>query len=117
MLGGESIGTIYLATGTTDMRKSMDALVAIVQLQFRMDPFVPGMFVFCNRGRNKLNILRWDHNGWWLYYRRLERGTFHWPSSGVEVTELSYREFRWLLDGLAPIQKQAHKPSTARIVI
>ena len=117
MLGNENPGVIYLATGVTDMRKSIDSLIAVVKLQFEMDPFVPGMFVFCNRGKNKLKILRWEHNGWWLYYRRLEQGVFRWPSTGAQVTELSYREFRWLLDGLEPIHKQAHKPSTARIVI
>jgi len=115
MLGGEYAERVYLATGSTDMRKSIDGLVALVQQQFHLDPFAPSLFVFCNRSRNKLKILRWDHNGFWLYYRRLERGVFRWPESEEQVLQLSARELRWLLDGLSPIQKQAHKPVTARI--
>jgi transposase len=65
---------IHLACGATDMRKSIDGLAAIVQLTFDLDPFSESWFVFCNKERNKL--LRWDHNGFWLYYRR-----FQWPRS------------------------------------
>ena len=117
MLGNETVERVYLATGNTDMRRSIDGLAAIVKLQFGMDPFEPSMFVFCNRARDRLKILRWDHNGFWLYYRRLERGTFQWPEHGATVTQLSMREFRWLLDGLSPIQIQAHQAVTARVII
>ena len=67
---------VYLACGSTDLRKSIDGLAALVQIEFDLDPFAPGLFVFCNRKRDKLKILQWDHNGFWLYYRRLERGRF-----------------------------------------
>jgi transposase len=49
-------------------------LAALVQLTFDLDPFSESWFVFCNKERNKLKLLRWDCNGFWLYYRRLERG-------------------------------------------
>lgn len=67
-------GRVYLACGATDMRKSIDGLAALVQEQFQLDPFSPCLFVFCNRQRDKLKILQWDHNGFWVQYRRLERG-------------------------------------------
>jgi transposase len=67
---------VYLACGATDMRKSMDGLAAIVQEPFALDPFSSELFVFCNRRGDKLKILHWDHAGFWLYYRRLESGTF-----------------------------------------
>lgn len=117
MLNLERESAVYLAVGSTDMRKSIDGLAAIVRLTFKMDPMSPSMFVFCNRERNKLKILHWDHNGFWLYYRRLERGRFQWPGEGEQVSKLSMREFRWLLDGLSPVQHQAHRPVTARITI
>ena len=106
------VGTtrVYLASGVTDMRKSIDGLAAIVSLEFKLDPFSDSLFVFCNRGRDRLKILQWDVNGFWLYYRRLERGRFKWPvadqSGTVTVTR---RELGWLLDGLAIDQRQAHK--------
>lgn len=108
---------VYLACGSCDMRKSIDGLAVLVKASFDLDPFSPSLFAFCNRQRNKLKILQWDHNGFWLYYRRLERGKFDWPSSDAGAVSISYREFRWLLDGLSLEQKQAHKAVSARLVI
>lgn len=108
---------IYLATGFTDLRKSIDGLAALVQEGFRLDPFSPSLFVFCNRGRNKLKILYWDVNGFWLVYRRLERGTFQWPSASEQVVTISSRELRWLLDGLSLHQVQAHPPVPVKVVV
>ncbi len=67
---------MYLACGSTDMRKSIDNLAVMVQESFELDPFSLRIFAFCNRKRDKLKILYWEHNGFWLYYRRLERGRF-----------------------------------------
>lgn len=108
---------IYLACGTTDMRKSIDGLAAIAQYSFDLDPFDTSLFVFCNKDRNKLKILQWDNNGFWLYYRRLERGRFLWPAALTEPTlAITPRQLSWLLSGLTIEQRQAHRPVTARIV-
>jgi transposase len=108
---------VYLACGPTDLRKSIDSLAALVQEGFGLDPFSPCLFVFCNRQRDKLKILLWDHNGFWLLYRRLERGTFQWPSDREATVTVSGRELRWLLDGLALEQRKAHPPVQAKTVI
>jgi transposase len=108
---------IHLALGATDMRKSIDGLAALVQLTFELDPFSESWFVFCNKERNKLKLLRWDTNGFWLYYRRLERGRFQWPRSADSHTKaVTHRQLLWLLDGLNTEQKRAHKPVAARRV-
>lgn len=107
---------VYLACGSTDLRKSIDGLAALVQEGFGLD-FSPCLFVFCNRERNKLKILHWDHNGFWLFYRRLERGRFQWPTESVGKVTVSGRELRWLLDGLALSQRQAHPKVIAKTVI
>jgi transposase len=102
---------VYLACGATDMRKSIDGLAAIVTHTFELDLYSSSLFVFCNKGRDKLKILYWDCNGFWLYYRRLERGRFQWPFSSEEPSRLvSRRQLQWLLDGLSLEQKKAHKP-------
>lgn len=101
---------IYLAPGTTDMRKSIDGLAAIVSLTFELDPLNQSLFVFCNKNRDKIKILRWENNGFWLYYRRLERGRFLWPTHQAQVPIcIERRQLQWLLDGLAIEQHKAHK--------
>lgn len=118
MLIGATVNHVYLARGSTDLRKSIDGLAALIQQEFNLDPFSSSLFVFCNRGRDKLKILHWDHNGFWLYYRRLERGKFNWPSNGDSVPlKISPRQLQWLLDGLSLEQKQAHPVVRARTII
>jgi transposase len=117
MLNSLDSACVYLASGCTDMRKSIDALAALVSQDFDLDLFSNSLFVFCNKGRDKLKILYWDHNGFWLYYRRLEKGRFRWPrDAGGQTISISRRQLQWLLDGLTLEQRQAHAPVTARIV-
>jgi len=113
-----SFKQVYLARGSTDLRKSIDGLAVIVKECFSLDPFSLCLFVFCNRKWDKLKILEWEHNGFWLHYRRLERGTFHWPSeSETAPMKVTQRQLRWLLDGLPLHQKQAHKEVLARTIL
>lgn len=109
---------VYLANGYTDMRKSIDGLAVLVQQAFELDPFSPCVFVFCNRQRDKIKILQWQHNGFWLHYRRLERGRFQWPGTTQQgPLVISRRELNWLLDGLSIMQPRAHEKVEARRVI
>lgn len=119
MLNEVMINRVYLARGFTDLRKSIDGLAILVKEEFNLDPFSPNLFVFCNRGRDKLKILYWDQSGFWLYYRRLERGRFQWPADdhGSTPLKVTHRQLKWLLDGLSLEQKQAHPEVTARTVI
>jgi transposase len=116
MLNKRSVNQVFLACGSTDLRKSIDGLSILVQEGFQLDPFSSALFVFCNRRQDKLKILHWDHNGFWLYYRRLEHGTFQWPDKGVTI-KVSQRELNWLLDGLSLEQQQAHSMVTARTIV
>jgi len=118
MLTNEVVNRVYLACGHTDMRKSIDGLAVLVKEGFSLDPFSPCLFAFCNRSRDKLKILQWEHNGFWLHYRRLEKGKFHWPvKSSSRPLEISRRELNWLLDGLSLVQKQAHQKVSATVIV
>jgi transposase len=117
MLNTASVHQVYLAPGATDLRKSIDGLSAIVSAVFEMDPFSEQWFAFCNRGRDKLKILRWDHNGFWLCYRRLEKGRFKWPVQTGSALSISRRQLQWLLDGLNIEQPKAHRPVHAKIAV
>lgn len=77
---------VYLACGKTDMRKSINGLSAIVESCFRLDPFANAVFVFCNRRHDRVKILEWDGDGFWLYFKRLEKGRFRWPDVGDDAT-------------------------------
>jgi transposase len=117
MLNEAGYDRVYLATGPTDLRKSIDGLAVLVREGFDLDPFSNSLFVFCNRQRDKLKILQWDHNGFWLHYRRLERGKFQWPAEDDAPVTISHRQLRWLLDGLALKQPKAHSEVKARVVL
>ncbi len=118
MLSETEIERVYLACGSTDLRRSIDGLAVLVKEGFDLDPFSLCLFVFCNRQRDKLKILQWDHNGFWLHYRRLERGKFQWPEGrDASAVNISRRQLRWLLDGLSITQRQAHLAVTARTVL
>ena len=82
------------------MRKSINGLAAIVEVSFRLDPFNGALFVFCNRPRNRVKILEWDGDGFWLYFKRLEKGRFRWPKPGTEATMLlTGEELSYILGG------------------
>lgn len=98
--------TVYLACGYTDMRKSINGLSAIVEGSFKLDPFCGALFVFCNRNRDRIKILEWDGDGFWLYFKRLEKGRFRWPVSDDSNTmTLSGEELYMLLGSPRVIQK------------
>jgi transposase len=101
--------TVYLVTGVTDMRKSIDGLSTIVQQQFRLNPFARGVFLFCGRRRDRLKALYWEGDGFVLVYKRLENGRFQWPRNENEVRKLSSQQKRWLLEGLSLEQPKAVK--------
>lgn len=92
---------IYLACGATDMRNNIDGLAAAVQSCFNLRPTSDAIFIFCNANKNKLKILEWDGDGFWLHYKRLERGRFPWPerSGDEKVMTVSEQELDYLLGG------------------
>jgi len=90
MLGGSA--KAYVCAEPVDMRKSIDGLAQLVAPLLRGDAFSGGVFVFLSRRREKVKLLWWDRHGFWLAYKRLERGRFPDPqvlaSRGVTVAEL-----------------------------
>lgn len=93
---------IYLRTGATDMRKGFDSLAALVREHLREDPLSGHLFLFVGRGRDRLKLLYWDNDGFALWYKRLEEGTFRLPSpqrAGARL-ELQPSELAMLLAGI-----------------
>lgn len=76
---------IYVATGATDLRRSIDGLVGLVREQFQLDPLSGHWFVFRNRRGDRVKLLAWDQSGFWVCYKRLEQGTFAWPTDETDT--------------------------------
>ncbi|MCL2578161.1 MAG: IS66 family insertion sequence element accessory protein TnpB [Defluviitaleaceae bacterium] len=88
------------------MRKSINGLSAIVEAGFKLNPFNDALFVFCNRSRDRIKILEWDRDGFWVYFKRLEKGRFRWPSDDKNKTMiLTGEELNLLLGGPRVVQK------------
>jgi transposase len=97
--GGEARRRIFAYTKPTDMRKSFNGLLALVQRVFTEDPYSGNLFVFVNRRGNYVKILAWDRTGFSLFAKKLERGRFLFPSDAVSQ-ELTERSLRFILDGI-----------------
>ena len=91
---------IYLKLGRTDFRKSVNGLSVQVETEMKLDPFSGNLFIFCNKGKDRLKILYWDRNGFCLWYKRLEEDKFRWPKNDAEQIEIKPEELTWLLRGL-----------------
>ena len=99
---------IYLYRDVVDFRKSINGLVVIVEEQLARSPFDAGLFLFCNKNRDKIKILYWDKTGFALWYKRLEKDRFKWPRRiGEREMTLSEQQLSWLLEGYDII---GHKP-------
>ena len=91
---------IFAYSEPTDMRKSFQGLLALVQHVFRdRDPYSGDLFVFVNRRGNYVKILAWDRTGFVLFAKKLERGRFLFPSD-ESSQELSDQALRFILDGI-----------------
>lgn len=99
MINTEST-SVHVAVGHTDMRKSINGLSILVEQAMDLNPFSGELFVFCNRLRTIVKILYWDHNGFCLWHKRLEKDRFKWPQSVEEVITIDQHQLKWLLSGL-----------------
>ena len=101
---------IFIACGATDFRKQIPGLVGLVNIQFKLDPYQGNhVFIFCNKKKDSIKVLRYDSNGFILATKKLlDELKFRWPRTPEEVKEISFRQVEWLLQGLEIEQKKAH---------
>jgi transposase len=94
---------ILLALEPCDMRKGYNGLYGWVAEKLQEDPRSGTLFVFSNKRHSRLKILYWDGTGLWILTKRLERGTFSWPScseAGARKLSLAPEAFAMLTDGI-----------------
>ena len=90
---------VYLHRDAIDFRKNINGLASLVEHALGMNAFANAVFVFGNRRKDRIKILGWDRNGFWLLQKRLEDARFIWPRSSC-VVELSVQQLHWLLAGI-----------------
>ena len=111
MLHLSSSCNYYLYAVHTDMRKSFDGLCGIVQAQMAQSALSGSVFIFVNRRRTQLKLLRWEGDGFAIYYKRLEKGTYELPAinSSSATAELDARQLQFILRGVS-IRKVVFRP-------
>lgn len=100
MLGITRLHRCYLHRGATDMRKGIDSLCGVIRNELGKDPMSGELFIFFCRGRRRIKILLWDEDGYALYQKRLERGTFEMPEGKSLHESISAEQLTLLLSGV-----------------
>lgn len=110
MLGDISgVANIYIITGYTDMRKSVDGLWAIVMKQLKEEPNGHSIYLFCGRRRDRIKVLLRESDGYVLLYKQLDvvHGKYRWSRNSSEVKPIIWQQFDWLMSGLEIEQSKA----------
>lgn len=98
---------VYLAVGTTDLRKGIDGLAAIIKFRFELDPYDKNtLFLFCGKRPDRIKGLVWEGDGFLLLYKRINIGTFKWPRFDNEAVEITPEQYRLLMQGFEVIAKR-----------
>lgn len=102
MIGFTPSQRYFLYGRATDMRKSFDGLCALVASQMKRDLLSGDVFIFVNRGRDRIKLLVWDRSGFVIWYKRLEEGTFELPrfAGGAGDAELRWERLVMILEGI-----------------
>jgi transposase len=93
---------VYLCLTPTDMRRSFDGLHALVRDHLQLDAFAGHLYIFNNRRRDRLKVLYWDRDGFAVWAKRLEEGSFTIPSGepGSTRIEITTEELGAVLSGI-----------------
>ena len=96
-------GRYYLYREPTDIRKSFDGLCGIVSERLGQNPMSGDVFIFINKPRNRMKLLRWEPGGFVLFHKRLERGTFELPilPTGILSQRIGYGELAMMVTGIS----------------
>jgi transposase len=101
MLSLQDSRRYFMYKGVCDMRKSFDGLGGIVQQQMVMTLLSGDVFIFINKRRSQIKLLMWDGDGFCIYHKRLEKGTFELPSAaGQSKISLSALDLQLILSGI-----------------
>ena len=101
---------VHIYNMPTDMRKSFHGLALIVHDLMQHDPANGSMYVFWNKKRNKIKILQWERNGFWLHYKNLAKDKFSLPDFNNTAGSYNGNELHYLLEGLSIVSSGNKMP-------
>ena len=93
--------TIWLYCQPIDFRKQLDGLIVEIASTLKRDPASGQWFVFRNKQSNKIKIIVWEKNGFWMLYKRVEKGRFRFPAKADHDIHLTSTQLSWLLSGIS----------------
>jgi len=91
---------LYLALEPVSMHRSFDGLAILAQEVVQQNPLNGHLFIFRNKRADKIKALLWDRNGFWIFYKRLEKGRFKLPKLKQPYIRITQEELSLLLDGI-----------------
>ena len=102
---------LYLYGHATDMRKGFDGLSGIISGELGQNPVSGDVYIFINKRRDRMKLFVWDGDGFWIFYKRLEKGTFQLPSTIADHAslQLPYDDLLLMLQGIDFENIQRHK--------
>lgn len=89
----------FLYQGDTDMRKGFDSLSGMVSAIMQQNVLTGDIFIFLNRKRTHIKLLQWEGDGFALYYKRLEKGTYERPAEGGQ--HITHQQLLLMLQGIS----------------
>jgi transposase len=95
---------LFVCTQPTDMRRGFDRLALTVEQVLKQDPYSGHLFIFRSRRADRVKVLYWDRDGYAIWYKRLEKGTFRLPEHLADGAELRSGDLAMLLEGIDPTQ-------------
>lgn len=108
----------YLYNGTVNMRKSFNGLTGVIRAELNRNPLSGDVFIFFNRHHNQVKLISWENDGFGIFHKRLERGTFELPKTTGQSKEavIAWQDLQFILQGidLKSIRfRKRYRPKTA----
>ena len=112
MLFHYQIKNYYVYSQSTDMRSGIDSLSGLVRNQLQKNPLSGDLFIFVNKRKTQLKLLHWQEDGFALFYKRLEKGTYELPKLNSNSPQINAEQLLFMLQGVALKTLQKHKRYT-----
>lgn len=109
--------TFYIITGYIDFRCGIDSLCMLLKRITDINPLSNNAFIFMNKRKDRLKILYWGGDGFWLLMHRLEEAKYKWINDENKLLSINKKQLEWLLDGLEINPKCYHKEVKNKMIL